>query len=145
MTVYMTDAFRQQFLKIGVNADFFIECFAEFKGKPLNHDDIFGWDTTYKTPEINGWQYVLRHVHLRPTNAEQRVEWDRLAREKKHKTSDRALVYVAHANGNSLLIGILEEPEAHEVARMLTREHKEIMKKFAVIAEEFVRTGKSSY
>jgi mRNA interferase YafO len=53
------------------------------------------------------------------------------------KTSDRALVYVESSRKDYLLIAILPEPDAHEVALMKITEHTALMKRFAEVASQF--------
>ena len=143
MTVQITNAFRTRLENLNINVDVYMTLFSEFKaGDPLENF-IFGKDSAYKTPEVGGHIYTLRHVHMIPaSDPVKRAEWEALARQKKQKVSDRALVYVTDAGDNHLLIFLLEEPEAHTIARMATEDHKILMKKFASIAAEFLKSGK---
>lgn len=143
MTVQVTNAFRTRLQEFGINVDVYTAMFSEFKsGDPLDHL-IFGKDSAYKTPEVAGQIYTLRHVHVMPVaDPVQNAAWRELARKKAEKVSDRALVYVTDAGNNHLIIYLLEEPEAHTIARMGTEEHKLLMTKFAAIAAEFLKSGK---
>jgi hypothetical protein len=147
MTVYITQALRETFEKIGVEPDLFIGLFQDFKAGGVEGGYVFGWDTTYRTPYVNGMSHTLRHVHMVPlANDRETAEWNELARKGKHRTSNRALVYVTDVDGDHLLIEVLEEiPGAHEVCKMLTDDHRKLMKKYAVIAGEFLRKGTISY
>lgn len=146
MTVYITNALRETFELVGVDTDRFIEFFEEFKNGDPHESLIFGWDNTYETPRVNGLTHTLRHVHMMPQADERKkAHWIDLYRQRKHKTSDRALVYVTNRQGDHLLIEMLEEPEAHTICKMLTPPHKLIMKKYATIASDFLISGKISY
>jgi mRNA interferase YafO len=102
----------------------------------------FGKDSAYVTPLINGDKYILRHVHLVPILDQNQLSlWQKIWRFKGRKTSDRVLIYVKDKKGNFLLIYILSEPDAHEVARMKTQQHREIMEGFAAVAEAFIDDG----
>lgn len=99
---------------------------------------LFGKDGAYIAPKVNGESYVLRHVHLIPIAdpmqlTKWRTNWQRGAR----RTSDRALVYVQDGK-RFLLIDILNEPFAHEIAQMKTEQHRLIMNNFAKIAESYI-------
>ncbi|WP_155630297.1 hypothetical protein [Burkholderia vietnamiensis] len=50
--------------------------------------------------------------------------------------------YVNDGGDKFLLIAVLEEPDAHEIAEMKTQQHRERMGLFAQIAEEFIYNGK---
>ncbi|NRR28727.1 type II toxin-antitoxin system YafO family toxin [Oxalobacteraceae bacterium] len=145
MTTYITQVFRRRFEANHRDADMFIDCFSEWKaGEPLDNL-LFGKDVPYRTPTVGGKHFSLRHVHLIPqANAQEAAEWRDAYNLGRQKTSDRALVYVSDDKGNHLLLGILEEPEAHEIARMKTPEHESLMRTYATIAEEFLQTGKTS-
>jgi hypothetical protein len=38
-------------------------------------------------------------------------------------------------------LAILDEPQAHQIARMQTPEDEELMKAFAAVADRFIQTG----
>jgi mRNA interferase YafO len=57
------------------------------------------------------------------------------------KVSDKALVYVSDLYHGHLLLFILDEPQAHQIARMQTPEDEELMKAFAAVADRFIQTG----
>lgn len=98
----------------------------------------FGKDGAYTEPKINGQQYQLRHVHLPPVaDLEQLKKWNASWKRRGRKTSDRALVYCQDGD-DYLLIFILPEPDAHEIAKMATSADKGAMEAFARIAEAFV-------
>lgn len=103
---------------------------------------LFGKDGAYSAPKVNGAPNALRHVHLVPlSDAGQLTRWNQAFRRRSRKTSDRALVYVSDPYCGNLLIYILDEPDAHEVARMGTPKHRTAMLQFAAIAEHFIQTG----
>lgn len=117
-----------------------------FKQWKLSKDEHgcyhFGKDSAYFTPVINGDNYILRHVHLVPViDKSQLYSWKKKFSFRSRKTSDRVLIYVDDKKGNFLLVYILSEPDAHEVARMKTQQHREIMESFAAIAEAFIDDG----
>jgi len=105
--------------------------------------EFFGKDGAYGDPPVNGRRNQLLHVHLKPVQDHGALaRWMTLFRRRSRKTSDRALVYVHSKLHGFLLIYILEEPTAHEVARMQNDDHARIMQSFAEIAGRFIDTGK---
>jgi len=105
-------------------------------------DPRFGKDGAYIAPKVDGVPYVLRHVHLVPLKDTVKLAtWNRFFGLKKRKTSDRALVYVTAPSGAHLLLFILDEPSAHEVAKMKTAEHKALMLQLATVASAFIQDG----
>lgn len=118
-----------------------IERFSEWKsaGETGENDFyLFGKDGAYTTPQVNGEPYVLRHVHLLPlTDTAQLAKWQRNWQTGARRTSNRALVYVQDGN-RFLLIDILPEPIAHEIAQMRTEPAKQLMQLFAKIAEQYI-------
>ncbi|UBQ55455.1 type II toxin-antitoxin system YafO family toxin [Alysiella filiformis] len=123
------------------HADVFISEFRQWKstGETGENDFyLFGKDGAYTTPQVNGEPYVLRHVHLLPlTDTTQLAKWQRNWQTGARRTSNRALVYVQDGN-RFLLIDILNEPFAHEIAQMKTEQHRLIMRNFAKIAEQYI-------
>ena len=103
---------------------------------------LFGKDAAYISPKVGGDPYRLRHVHLVPlTELEDLEKWDKAHKRKSRKTSNRHLVYASDGRGNHLLIYILDEPSAHEVAAMRTPKNKDVMQGFAAVAEAFIFDG----
>lgn len=106
---------------------------------------LFGKDAAYAAPSVDGIPYLLRHVHLAPlSDQEQLKRWNTAWLRRSRKTSDRVLVYVERIAGNQadhLLIYVLPEPEAHTIATMKTREHRELMEGFANVAAAFLESG----
>lgn len=101
--------------------------------------DFFGKDGAYCNPKIDGRQYQLRHVHLKPIEDKNKKKtWAIRLQQKSRKTSNRILVYVTRNVDEHLLIFILEEPSAHEIAEMRTEEDKKVMHNFAKIAEKYL-------
>lgn len=85
---------------------------------------------------------MLRHVHLVPlSNLSDKARWGEAWRRGGRKVSDRALVYVYDSVHGYLLLFILDEPEAHEIAKMKTPEHRQLMLQFATVANHFIHTG----
>lgn len=99
---------------------------------------VFGKDGAYADPAVNGQRYKLRHVHLPPMgDPEGLKKWNAAWRRRGRKVSDRALVY-CEDGADYLLIFILPEPDAHEIARMATPEDRHSMEAFARIAAAFI-------
>lgn len=96
---------------------------------------LFGKDSSYIAPG------GLEHVHLVPLEASALVKWDIQWRRRSRKVSDRALVYASDQTHGHLLIYILGEPTAHEVALMRTPEHQTLMRKLSLIAKAFIERG----
>ena len=109
------------------------------------HHYLFGKDSAYAKPAVDGAPYQLRHVHLVPlADSEQLKRWNVAWQHKSRKTSDRVLVYAERRTGGTtsqLLIYILPEPEAHLIAAMTTHEHRELMDGFANVAAAFIDDG----
>jgi mRNA interferase YafO len=103
---------------------------------------LFGKDSAYMMPKIDGKSYRLRHVHLPPLSIPGQLEvWNKQWQRRGRKTSDRVLVYVENGRDDYLLIFILPEPMAHEIAKMQTPAHRQIMESFASVAAKFLETG----
>ena len=66
------------------------------------------------------------------------AKWDLQYAHKKIKTSDRALIYAHNGNDCYLLIYILDNPGAHETAKMNTQKTKALMKYYAALAEQYI-------
>jgi len=112
----------------------------------------FGKDGAYTTPMVDGKKYMLRHVHLAPAHDQQalskwlyqhqagmsRGKWQR-------KTSNRVLVYASRraplGGEDHLLMQILNEPDAHQIALMKTAADKHLMEQFAECAAAFIHDG----
>ena len=141
--VAMTRALAQQLVKTGVNPDLFREDFAEWKTDWSNHEFdsfYFGKDGAYVAPNVGGRRYCLKHVHLQPIADPRDVrDWQRNFARGGRRVSDRCLVYAEKkAEGPYLLIAILDEPNAHDIAAMRTAEHRKLMEEFADIADQFI-------
>lgn len=145
MAVYATKQLRLQFSEYPDDFDELIAAFGEWKarGAAGEHSSyLFGKDSAYIAPKVDGVAYLLRHVHLVPiAQADKLAKWTRAWKNKGRKTSDRVLVYASDTAGSALLIYILPEPDAHEIARMLTNQDKNLMQSFAEIAAAFLDTG----
>jgi hypothetical protein len=112
----------------------------------------FGKDGAYATPTVDGKKFVLRHVHLAPV-----ADLKALKTWKKHydigkkngrgsrRTSNRVLIYATRqtASGEQehLLMFILTEPDAHEVAEMRTADNRRFMEQFSECAAAFLHDG----
>lgn len=124
-----------------LNDQVLIEKFEEWKCGDEYGSYLFGKDSAYSCPKING-KLHLRHVHLPPLiDAIQLERWNKQWKRRGRKTSDRVLIYVQDQQDNYLLIFILPEPQAHAVAKMKTSEDKTLMENFATVAAEFLETG----
>ncbi|MCP2518652.1 type II toxin-antitoxin system YafO family toxin [Achromobacter mucicolens] len=136
ITAILSDKLKQDNKDVNV----LIEQFASWKelGPAGEYTSShFGKDSFYSEPKVDG-QMVLRHVHLRPVqDLEKQRTWDRQHRFQGKKSSDVALLYAADSTHGYLLIDILREPDAHEVARMATAQHKDYMEKMAQVADAF--------
>ncbi|KQV51333.1 type II toxin-antitoxin system YafO family toxin [Duganella sp. Root336D2] len=142
MSVKITTVLRQSLEAQGLDADKLLVDFAEWKAGDEYDHFFFGKDAPYTTPVVDNEKNVLMHVHLVPLkDYDQLANWKKKFRHRSRKTSDRVLVYVSDKRKGHLLIYILDEPDAHEIARMKTAEHRELMEGFAVVASEFLDTG----
>lgn len=145
MKAHATQILQDQFAGIHDDLDVLVSEFERWKDKGAAGEYssyFFGKDSAYIDPKVNGAPYTLRHVHLAPiTQAKQIAKWNRDWLNKSRKTSDRVLVYVSNSNGEALLIFILPEPDAHEIARMKTPQDKALMNSFSEIADAFLNTG----
>lgn len=144
MAVRATQKLIEQFDTLDEFNEFAL-AFSEWKSsgsKGEYHSFLFGKDSAYISPKVDGVPYTLRHVHLVPiTQADLLVRWNKDFKTKSRKTSDRVLVYVDDGAKNMLLIFILPEPDAHAIAKMQTVEDKAIMHGFAEVAAAFMDTG----
>lgn len=145
--VQLTEYLRDLLTKAGVDADKFAVKFAEWKAAgPAGEYAFleFGKDGYYWKPTRDG-KYVLSHVHLIPVTDEEALRaWKLAFLRKKRKTSDTVLVYAADPTHGYLLIAVLREPTAHDIAKMLTDADKVLMNQFADVAAEFIFSGKVS-
>lgn len=144
MAVWLTQALRQALIDSGADPKDLIEAFEAWRVNwPANEygSRYFGKDGAYERPLVDG-EYVLRHVHLVPildTNALER--WWQKFRHASRKSSDRHLVYCQDRRGSFLLIYILTEQTAHQVALMKTPDDKALMLRFAEVAKTFRTDG----
>ena len=142
MTVKITRVLKELLDKSGAGSEFLIKEFAAWKAGDEYGSFYFGKDAPYETPTVDGDKNTLMHVHLVPLVDEDELrQWKKRFRTRSRKTSDRVLVYVSHKRHGHLLIFILDEPDAHKIARMRTLEHRLLMESFAEIAAEFMDSG----
>jgi len=145
-TISTTQILENHFQSTGANLQRFVADFAQWKDAgSAGEDDFyeFGKDSAYVAPRVNGEKNILRHVHIVPILDENALKkWNRKWEQFGRRTSDRVLVYVNDGGDKFLLIAVLEEPDAHEIAEMKTQQHRERMELFAQIAEEFIYNGK---
>ena len=145
MVVQATQALRNQFDENPDDLCELISAFEEWKAKGVDGEYssyLFGKDSAYIAPKVDGVSYALRHVHLVPiAQIDKLAKWNKVWKRKGRKTSDRVLVYVSNASDAALLIYVLPEPDAHEIARMETAEDKKLMHSFAEIAATFLHGG----
>jgi Toxin YafO, type II toxin-antitoxin system len=139
---FSTRALQAQLIDLGEVPDEWVRYFDHWVRLPEDArygDYFFGKDSAYIKPLVGAIPYALRHVHLVPiANIEALRKWDSAHRRKGRKTSDRVLVYTYDQRGNHLLIFVLDEPHAHTIASMRTREGTETMNGFAAVAEAFI-------
>ncbi len=142
MDVKITKALKHAFDEDNLNSQLFVDLFREWKQSGEFNSYDFGKDSAYFKPCVGGKQYVLRHVHLVPIfDKTQLSKWNKGWQFKSRKTSNRVIIYVDDGKSRFLLIYILSEPDAHDVALMRTQKHKELMEGFAKVAEAFVLDG----
>lgn len=138
MDVRITTVLENKLKSDGFDSELFIQSFKEWKQGDEFSNYFFGKDGSYYCPHVNGAPYKLRHVHLIPITIQSSLNrWNRNWKNKSRKTSDRVLVYVKNNNGY-LLITILPEPGSHQIAQMQTQKDKDLMNRFAIIAEAFI-------
>lgn len=141
MQVKMTQALRDALAEDGLDAEEFIKRFAKWRAGDEYGSYYFGKDGGYHSPKVDGVA-PLRHVHLVPlTDEDKLASWNKAWGRKGRKSSDRALVYASDGLKKHLLIYILDEPTAHEIASMKTPEDRETMEGFALAAAKFIDTG----
>jgi mRNA interferase YafO len=142
MKINITQVLKQHLEIEGWSVDELCSLFREWKLSDEYGSYYFGKDSFYVKPSVNGELYKLRHVHLVPIkDEEQLLAWNKAWELGRRKTSNRVLIYVDDKKGNFLLIFILSEPDAHEIALMKNEKHKKLMESFAIIAEEFIFDG----
>lgn len=103
----------------------------------------FGKDGGYTFPQLTA-PHQIQHVHLWPSSVspestDWEAGWTRTENTKKptRKTSNRVLVYAKDGH-QYLLIYILPEPYAHDIAKSLTNETAALMNLFKRITEAFI-------
>lgn len=142
MVVNITTALKTELKADGLDSRLLCQSFKEWKTSDEFGSYHFGKDSAYAMPTVDGQKYALRHVHLVPVLDQlQRSAWNKAWKLRGRKTSDRVLVYTQNSRGNFLLIFILSEPDAHEIARMRNPKHKSIMDGFANVAAAFLFDG----
>lgn len=142
--ILTTKTLALEFNKQSLNLELFISQFKSWKESGSAGEDsnyLFGKDSSYASPLVDGKKYQLQHVHLVPIiDVEQKVKWNLNWKRGSRRTSDKVLVY-AKDKDNYLLIAILPEPTAHQVAKMENAVDKDIMTSFAEIAAQFIFNG----
>lgn len=145
MATKLTEAIREQLRESDEDPTNFAAEFDLWKSRgPSGEYDsyLFGKDGAYGSPKVNGKSNILRHVHLVPLkDVSTTSQWDRDWNRRTRKRSDRHLVYVSDAYHGHLLLWILDDPGSHAIALMHTPEDKELMKRFAVVADRFIQAG----
>ena len=134
----ITRALERQLLAAGQSPALLAARFDQWKAQGEYSSYHFGKDGAYGPP-LHG---VLRHVHLLPqADAAALVAWNRAWARRARKVSDRALVYASDSTQGHLLIFILNEPDAHRIARMETPADATRMRKLTKVAQSFVHDG----
>lgn len=116
----------------------------------------FGKDGAYVRPLVDGKKFVLRHVHLAPVaDVEDLKTWKKRYDigvkngTGSRRTSNRVLIYVSRqlpgGVEDHLLMFILNEPDAHEIAEMKTEGNKAFMEQFSQCAADFLFDGTISW
>lgn len=132
MKVYHTNLIKQYAQLNHFDLSRFTERFIKWKKNGEFSSYFFGKDGFYSPIHFG-----LRHVHLVPIlNIVDKLNWDKHWKTGQRRTSDTCLVYVEDGS-DFLLIAILPEPLAHEVAREETEEDRLVMANFRHIAEQF--------
>lgn len=145
MATQLTESLRALLRESGQDPTNFAAEFDLWKSRGPNAEYssyLFGKDGAYVAPAVNGAPNTLRHVHLVPLKdvtaiARWDIHWGRRAR----KRSDRHLVYVGDPYYGYLLLWILDEPGSHDIARMDTSGDRQLMLRFAAVADHFIQTG----
>ena len=142
MAVHVTTALERQLAKLNESPDDLRHAFQVWKRGSEYSSYYFGKDGAYVSPRFSSGEMCLRHVHLAPIqDPSALLRWNEQWKRRSRKTSDRVLVYASDATHGHLLIYILQEPTAHDVAAMRTEAHALLMKKLTRIAERFVASG----
>jgi hypothetical protein len=145
MSVSITSQLRQQLLDLNIDPEAFTIQFAHWKANwPVNEYafELFGKDGAYATPTVDGEKYVLRHVHMQPSEeSSDYARWQTFYKRRSRKTSDRHLIYVTNSNEDHLLIFLIDEPDAHAIALMKTAADRQAMEDLAIVAENFLWDG----
>jgi len=145
MNVSITSALMRRLQGADIEPVAFCQQFERWKAQWPKYEyefELFGKDAAYRTPQVSGRPDALRHVHLRPPpGSKDFSRWQDAFRFKRRKTSDRHLIYAQSRAEHYLLIAILDEPTAHAVAQMRTDGHRQAMRMFCDIADNFVHFG----
>lgn len=146
MTTECTEALREQLRAVHEDPEDFRQTFAEWKagGAATEYTYyLFGKDGGYGMLPFQMSTGSLKHVHLVPLlDPVALAKWDRAHDREQRKVSNRVLVYAEDSRGNHLLIYVLDEPDAHEIAKMKTPGHKQLMRQLTTVAETWAFTGK---
>lgn len=144
MRTQATAYLRAQLISLGHAERAFCDAFHAWKSSFPSGEyssPLFGKDGAYTSPKLQGGD--LRHVHLAPVADQAALaRWLTQHRRRGRKVSDRVLVYASSDYSGHLLIAILDEPGAHDIARMATPEDAQIMRRLARIADDFLCFGK---
>lgn len=146
MRVRLTDFFRQELVGMGEDPEAFIREFSGWKAmgaSGAHNHRYYGKDGLYRTPLVDG-QRVLYHVHLEPHDESQYfADWDAAWSRKGHgkRVSNTVLIYAFDLNHGYLLLTILWEPDAHDIADMLTPQDRQLMTDLASVAAQFIFAG----
>ncbi|MFC3816593.1 type II toxin-antitoxin system YafO family toxin [Lysobacter sp. GCM10012299] len=140
MAIYLTEEFRATADDAGIDVQILVDEFSWWKEDEAREylSPWFGKDSAYTAPRVNGEQWVLRHCHLPPSHTAALARWQKILSRKGRKTSDRVLVYVKRPDGDFLLIFVLDEPGAHQIAKMENLADRQLMQAMSAAAEEFL-------
>ena len=142
ISVCLSKALEEKLILEGNSPTEFSKEFKLWKSGDEYDHIFFGKDGAYFKPTLDIKNHALMHVHLVPLNDLVKLrKWERDFSNRSRKTSNRVLVYVTNNKGGFLLIYILDEPDAHEIALMKTEMHKEIMNGFSEMANAFIWDG----
>jgi hypothetical protein len=136
MQIRTTNKFKRKFNSDKLNK--FITRFKEWKSGDEYGSFHFGKDAPYETPLVNGVKNVLKHAHLPPPSSDRKrfTTWVKNFKLKSRKTSGSVLVY--RGREDYLLIDIIDERDAHDIAKMKNEKDRKLMNYYAKIADDFI-------
>ena len=74
MLVKTTNSLKSIFDRENFDIKLFCEEFKLWKSKDEHSSCLFGKDSAYIAPTVNGEKYILRHVHLIPVMDQEQID-----------------------------------------------------------------------